>query len=119
MKKLCSTLQVTMGIAACFTIGLQGTANAAPAEYVPASNDVSIMAHPTSCSNGQNQNGWEAHCRNSNGGSYKATVTCRPRAGGDLVIRDATVWKSSGLSIVFCPPLTAVVYGGIITKSTR
>ncbi|WP_159394807.1 hypothetical protein [Streptomyces sp. H-KF8] len=107
MKKSYSTLLAAMGIAACFTLGLQGTANAAP------------TAWPTGCSNGKFDNGWEARCSNSNGGSYKATVLCKPFDGGDLVVRDAGVWKTSGISYVSCPPLTGVNSGGIITRSTR
>ncbi|WP_329337195.1 hypothetical protein OG252_17885 [Streptomyces sp. NBC_01352] len=107
MKKLHSTLFAAMGMAACFTLGTQGAANAAPAGW------------PTGCSYGKFDNGWEARCTNSNGGSYKATVTCQPLDGGALIVRDATVWKTSGISYVFCPPMSFVKGGGIITKSTR
>ncbi|MGW0710375.1 hypothetical protein ACWD4G_31220 [Streptomyces sp. NPDC002643] len=118
MKKKHSSMLAAMGMAACFTLGLQGTANAASTGHASVSGDVSIMAWPTGCSNGKYGEGWEAQCRNSNGGHYKATVTCSPDSGGKAIVRYPSVWKSKGLSIVHCPPLTFVVGGGIITKAS-
>ncbi|MFI6703773.1 hypothetical protein ACIBJC_33375 [Streptomyces sp. NPDC050509] len=112
MKKNRSTIRLTViGMTACLTLGLQGAANAAP-----TSGDVSIKAHPTGCSNGVHEQGWSAICSKNNGGQYRASVRCLPFDGGRIVERDATVWKSSGLSIVYCPPLTTVVSGGFWTK---
>ncbi|WP_143675741.1 MULTISPECIES: hypothetical protein [Streptomyces] len=118
MKKLSSTLLAATGMAACFTLGLAGAANAAPAEYAPASDGVSVMGAPSGCSYGGYPGGWQAECDKSNGGHYKATVTCRPWNGGGLVIRNAPVWRASGISIVYCPPSSSVVEGGIITKTS-
>jgi hypothetical protein len=106
MRKLYSALLASVGMAACFTIGLPGAANAAPTGW------------PTGCSYGQYTNGYEASCARSNGGSYKATVTCRPEDGGALVVRDAGAWRTSGESRVFCPVNTYVTTGGIITRRT-
>lgn len=103
-------LQVaTLAIAACLSIGLQGSANAS------SPGDTAIMAHPTGCSNGVYTNGWVAKCKHSNGGKYRAWVRCLPLGGGPMVERDAPRWISSGPSKVFCPPLTEVENGGIWT----
>jgi hypothetical protein len=104
VKKIGATLLAAAGLAA---FGLQGVATAAPA---------GATAHPTQCSNGKYENGWSMHCRKSNGGAYRASVMCKPHNGGAVIERDATVWKTSGLSIVYCPPLTYVVGGSTWTR---
>ncbi|QIJ65101.1 hypothetical protein [Streptomyces sp. JB150] len=109
MKKL-KLQAAVMGVAACFSLGLQGAANAVPG------GDVSVMAHPTGCYDGLYDNGWYMSCTKSNGGQYRAWVRCIPFNGGPKVERDAAVWKSSGLSIVSCPPLTYVETGGQWTR---
>jgi hypothetical protein len=109
MRKSSSKLLAAAGLAACLTLGVQGAASAAPA---------GATGWPTGCTNGKFDNGWEARCTKSNGGHYRANVTCRPEDGGPLVWREATVWKSSGISYVFCPPLTQVLSGGITTKAS-
>ncbi|GAB2901974.1 hypothetical protein GCM10027074_78600 [Streptomyces deserti] len=108
MKKMNSALLAAVGMAACFTLGVQGTANAAT---------VSPTAHPTGCTSGKHDNGWSAKCSKSNGGHYKASVTCFPFDGGDRVVRWASHWRSSGTSYVSCPPLTQVESGGFVTKA--
>ncbi|BBC32481.1 hypothetical protein SGFS_037750 [Streptomyces graminofaciens] len=118
MKKKYSKVLTATGMAACFILGLQGSANAARAEDTSASTEMSITAWPTGCSNGKYEDGWAAKCTDSNGGRYRATVTCKPDGGGPLIVRYPAVWKSKGLSIVYCPPLTLNISGGIITKST-
>ncbi|MDQ0958743.1 hypothetical protein QFZ66_002621 [Streptomyces sp. B4I13] len=99
-----------MGVAACFSLGLQGTANAGPA------GDLSVKAHPSRCTDGTWDNGWYVVCGKSNGGKYRAWVRCLALAGGPDVERDAVVWKSSGQSIVSCPPFTQVKTGGMWTQ---
>jgi hypothetical protein len=63
-------------------------------------------------------NGWQAACDKSNGGHYKATVTCLPWDGGKAIVRDSAGWKSSGPSFAFCPPSSDVKSGGILTKAS-
>ncbi len=118
MKKQHSSLLAAVGMAACFALGIQGTANATSVGYASASVDAATRAWPTGCSNSRWDEGWQAHCRNSNGGHYKATVTCVPDGGGQGIVRYPSVWKSTGVSHVACPPLTFAVSGGIITKAS-
>ncbi|MGW0609684.1 hypothetical protein [Streptomyces sp. NPDC002788] len=124
MKKTYSTLLAATGMAACLTLGLQGTATAAPASpagHKMASEDVSIMGWPEGCTNGKYGNGWYARCTKPNGGSFKASVTCKPYDGGAPFDRWAGHWETSagGLSVVNCPPMSNVVTGGFVTRSTR
>lgn len=44
---------------------------------------------------------------------------CFPYDGGDWVIRDASVWETSGNSYVFCPPLTKFKSAAIITRASH
>lgn len=101
MRRLWKLPAVAVGVAACFTFGLQGTASA---------------AHPSGCSDGLYDNGWHVVCKKSNGGKYRAWVRCIPFNGGPKVERDAAIWKSKGQSIVNCPPLTYVETGGKWTR---
>ncbi|MEV8413124.1 hypothetical protein AB0P45_05830 [Streptomyces niveus] len=105
MKKVTAVLFAASVLA---SVGLQGMATAAP---------TGATAWPTGCSNQRYNEGWTATCSNSNGGSYKATVTCAPYNGGPDVVRDNPNWIKSGRSIVFCPPATTVQFGGIWTRS--
>jgi hypothetical protein len=110
MKKLRKLQAAAVGVAACFSLALPGAADAVSA------GEVSVRAHPTGCSNGIYDNGWYAKCNKSNGGEYRAWVRCLPLNGGPIVERDAPTWRSSGLSKVFCPPLTMVENGGMWTR---
>lgn len=101
MRKLCTVLLAAMAVA---VLGLQGTATAAPAGW------------PTGCEDAKYDNGWYAACRQANGGRWKASVTCVPLHGGPDVTRDGA-WVTSGMSLVFCPPLTVVKTGGVWTRS--
>lgn len=104
MKKLCTILFAATMTAA---LGFPGTAAAAATGW------------PTGCSNSRfaDGNGWQAHCRSSNGGHYKATAICKPLDGGPLITRDAGAWQTSQVSYAFCPPMTFVTSGGIIERS--
>jgi hypothetical protein len=110
MKKVCATLFAATVMAA---LGLQGSATAAPA---------GATGWPTGCAYSKytagGANGWQAACDKSNGGHYKATVTCLPWDGGKAIVRDSAGWKSSGPSFAFCPPSSDVKSGGIITKAS-
>lgn len=108
--KMLKLQAAVMGVAACFSLGLQGTAHAV------SSGEASVTAHPTGCSNGAASNGWYVICSKSNGGQYRAWVRCLALSGGPKVERDATVWKSSGHSIVSCPPHTMAETGGMWTR---
>ena len=122
MKKSFYILSAALLMGASVTLGAQGAANAAdesPAGHEVASGKVSLRAWPTGCRYGQFDNGAEASCSHSNGGSYSASVICRPEDGGDFIVRDASVWKTSGRSYVFCPPLTQFNSAGINTRSTH
>lgn len=83
MKKRYSSLLAATGMVAFSILGFQSAAHA---------------AWPTGCSNGKYEEGWEASCRNSNGGRYKATVTCIPDGGGKPIVRYPSVWKSRARS---------------------
>ncbi|MYS89851.1 MULTISPECIES: hypothetical protein [Streptomyces] len=119
MKKLSAAL---FAAAAMTAFGLQSTATAAEAG---SQGNVSVKGWPTGCTNGKYAKGlggytalgWQAQCKKSNGGHYKATIICRPFDGGDDIYRDAPVWKSSGKSIVFCPEASIRVEGGIKERS--
>lgn len=100
MKKVCATLFTAVAMAA---FGFQGTAAA---------------AQPSGCQYGKaDLNGAEARCTKSNGGHYKAIVICRAQDGGPDIAREAGAWKSSGLSLVFCPTMTTYKTAGIMTKA--
>lgn len=101
MKKL-AVLMAATGMA---FIGVQGTANAAPAP----SGGTSVMAWPTGCLAQKMGNSAGAHCTNGNGGSWRAGATCAPLDGGPLITRDAASWVKSGWSFVACPPLTTLI----------
>lgn len=95
---------------AALSLGFQGVATAAPA---------GATGWPTGCTYGTNSdNGSLAYCSHSNGGHYKATVICARIDGEGKVVRDAGVWKSSGVSNVYCPPETIYSSAGIITKAS-
>jgi hypothetical protein len=119
MKKLSAALFAAVAIT---TFGLRTTATAAEAG---TQGNVSVKGWPTGCANGKYQAkfegytamGWYAECKKSNGGHYKATIICRPYDGGDDIYRDASAWKSSGKSIVFCPESSIRLEGGIIERS--
>ncbi|MCP3766413.1 hypothetical protein [Streptomyces sp. MAR25Y5] len=99
MKKLCATLFTAIAMVG---LGFQGTAAA---------------AHPSGCSYGKwDLDGAWAECSKSNGGKYKATVICRALDGGGDIHREAGVWKSSGVSLVFCPTMTTYKTAGLLTK---
>jgi hypothetical protein len=113
------------------TFGVQAAAAAAPVDHdvaavvesdqAVAADDVTVQGWPTGCSYAKipGDEGGQAHCSSSNGGSYKATVNCARIDGGGIVVRDAGVWKTSGISYVYCPPLTVYKTAGIITRSTH
>jgi hypothetical protein len=129
MRKLLYTAFAAAMMTVGLTFGVQAVAAAAPvdhgvaavaqSDHAVASDDVSVQGWPTGCTYGKipNEAGAYASCSNSNGGSYKATVNCARIDGGGIVVRDAGVWKTSGTSYVFCPPLTVYKTAGIITKS--
>jgi hypothetical protein len=110
MKKFWTLQAAAVGVAAFFSLGIPGAAAAIPA------GEVSITAHPTGCSDGPYENGWYVTCSKSNGGQYRAWVRCFALNGGPKVERDAAIWKSSGRSIVSCPPLTQLDTGGMWTR---
>jgi len=77
-----------------------------------------VAAHPSGCFYGPDaENGARATCKHSNGGHYKASVTCDRWDNRGKVVRDAVVWKSSGYSVAYCPPETSYLHAGIITKA--
>jgi hypothetical protein len=91
--------------AALSTFAVQGTAVAA------------ARAHPSGCKIGSNNvNGSFAKCDRSNGGKYKATVLCLPVDGGGPIHREAGVSKTSGYSVVSCPPRTTYMESGLLTR---
>lgn len=112
MKKRWSVLTAG-GLLAASLLGMQGTASA---------SSTTVDSHPTGCSyrkaNYDGHRGAEAECTRSNGGHYKAIVVCVRYLNGDKVSREAGVWKSSGLSIVWCPPETYAETAGIMTKAS-
>ncbi|GAA4897996.1 hypothetical protein GCM10023237_15690 [Streptomyces coeruleoprunus] len=87
-------------------IGFQGSATAAATGWPTGCQDYKIPMG----------NGWQAHCSNSNGGRYKATVKC-VHWDGQVIHRDAGTWVSSGPSVAFCPPTTFATSGGVWTRS--
>ncbi|WP_225636003.1 hypothetical protein [Streptomyces solaniscabiei] len=104
MKKRFSML-IAGGMLAVSPLVLQGTASAA------------ATAHPTGCSSQKVLNdAVGAQCTRSNGGHYKAIANCKAVVGGAEFAREAGVWKSSGLSIVYCPSGTYVTDAGYMTK---
>ncbi|MFC8201627.1 hypothetical protein ACFUTV_40550 [Streptomyces sp. NPDC057298] len=108
MKKW--SVLATGSVIAAFSLGFQGAASAAP---------TGATARPTGCTYQSNfSNGAMASCTNSNGGHYKATVLCTRQDGGGIINLDATVWRASGWSFVYCPALTTFSSAGIITKVT-
>ncbi|MEV5100049.1 hypothetical protein ACFC5H_35125 [Streptomyces rochei] len=115
MKKHWSVL-LSGGFLAASVLGLQGTASATSA------GPSTVTAHPTGCSykiaSYDGHRGAEAECTRSNGGHYKAIVVCKRSLNGERVSREAGVWKSSGLSIVWCPPETVPETPGIMTKAS-
>ncbi|WAU84501.1 hypothetical protein O1Q96_35295 [Streptomyces sp. Qhu-G9] len=116
MKKHWSAL-VSAGFIAASVMGFQGAAAAAPA------GPVAVKAHPTGCSaqifNPDGQQGATAKCNKSNGGHYKAIVVCKRLLTGELIDREAGVWKSGGSpSIVWCPPESASLTAGFMTKAS-
>lgn len=129
MRNVLYTALAAITMMVGLTFGLQSAASAAPANvaefvvaqanYEAASEDVSVKGWPTGCYYQKHGNGALASCSNSNGGSYKASVICTPYDGGDLIVRDATVWKTSGPSIVNCPPLSSFYSAGINKRSTH
>lgn len=102
------------GVMASFTLGVQGTASAATNEAA------TTLGWPTGCTYGDNgANGAQARCTNSNGGHYKATATCQPYSGGPAIYIDAKRWSSGGeWSNAYCPPLTAFIDAGILSKAS-
>lgn len=95
--------------------GLQGTASA-------ANSEVSPMGWPTGCTFGRftgDDAAAQAICNKSNGGSYRAVVICAPLDGGKKIVREPSVWKTSGYSYVFCPPMTMYSSSGINQRATH
>ncbi|MCP8711910.1 hypothetical protein [Streptomyces sp. AC04842] len=106
MKKRCSLL-VVGGMLAVSPLIFQGTASAA------------ATAHPTGCSAQKVlSDAVGAQCTKSNGGHYKAIANCKAVVGGTEFSREAGVWKSSGLSIVYCPSGSYVTDAGYMTKAS-
>lgn len=104
MKKRLSLLAAS-GILAFSSLAFQGVASAA----VKAPT-----AHPTGCSAVEvYAETVGAECKRSNGGHYKAIAVCKAVVGGQVVTREAGVWKSSGMSIVHCPPGTYLTRDGM------
>ncbi|WP_165985066.1 hypothetical protein [Streptomyces sp. YIM 98790] len=116
MKKMSAALFTTAVVA---VLGFPGTATAAEPSTETQQNfgDISIMAHPTGCTYGKYTNGSSAECKQSNGGSYKAVVRCRT-SDNTIITREPELWRTSGISYVFCPPMTFYESSGIKTKST-
>jgi hypothetical protein len=105
MKKVCAILFAAVAMA---TLGLQGTASATTAGW------------PTGCSYGKYDiDGAWAECSKSNGGVYRAVVICKPLDGGLNINKEASVWKTSGVSLVFCPPMSVYQVAGITSKASR
>ncbi|UMP00026.1 hypothetical protein [Amycolatopsis sp. EV170708-02-1] len=98
-----------IGMAAAAVLGASAPAVAVPAAPIP---------WPENCTDAQNGNGWTAQCT-SGTGRYKATVICTPLGGGPDVFREPGSWTAIGeASYVFCPPLTSVRDGGILSTGT-
>ncbi|MFG2339567.1 hypothetical protein [Streptomyces yangpuensis] len=107
MRKL---LLVTGGVIAAVSLGLQGTATAAP---------TGATGWPTGCTAQTNfNNGAMARCTKNNGGHYKASAICSRLDGTGKIDVEAPIWRSSGWSQVHCPPATIFSSAGIVTKSS-
>ncbi|RSN22412.1 hypothetical protein DMC61_33675 [Amycolatopsis sp. WAC 04169] len=95
-----------IGMAAAAVLGASASAVAAPAAPVP---------WPENCKDNKLDNGWTAYC-SSGTGRYKATAICKPISGAPDVFREPQEWTGiGGHSYVFCPPLTNVRDGGILS----
>ncbi|AVH57398.1 MULTISPECIES: hypothetical protein [Streptomyces] len=116
MKKHLAVL-ISGGALAVSVLGLQGEAMAASTV-----GDISVKAHPSGCTyskyNPDGHQGAIANCSKSNGGHYKAIVVCKRYLDGSKVTRESATWKSSGDSIVWCPPETFSVSAGVMTKAS-
>ncbi|MFJ2968545.1 hypothetical protein ACIPIC_40550 [Streptomyces collinus] len=98
------------GVIAASSFGFQGAASAAP---------TGPTGWPTGCVSQTNfDNGAMARCSDSNGGHYRASVICTRLDGGGKINREATAWRTSGWSNVYCPPMTSFFSAGIVTKAS-
>lgn len=85
---------------------------------VPASaSEVGTMAHPSGC-HYEVAGGWGAiaQCSSNNGGSYRASVTCK-FSNGKIGEWDGP-WKKTGRSIAYCQGDSKALYAAIWTRST-
>ncbi|MBA0049732.1 hypothetical protein E0L36_02075 [Streptomyces sp. AJS327] len=115
MRKHWSVL-LAGGVLAGSALGLPGTAVAATAT---SPGGPTVTGWPTGCEYEKHRHGARARCAKSNGGHYRANVTCARMDGGGTVYREAVKWVSGGeWSAVFCPPMTQYLSAGITTKST-
>jgi hypothetical protein len=102
--------------ASASVLGFAGSASAA------SGGSVTVKAHPTGCDYStmvlDGQQGAQAKCTKSNGGSYKAIVVCVRLLNKEEISREAGVWKKSGVSIVWCPPESYAKTAGVMTRSS-
>ncbi|WP_159107054.1 hypothetical protein [Streptomyces coelicoflavus] len=108
--KMRFSLLVAGGILAVSPLALQSTAIAATD---------AATGWPTGCSAKKIlSDAVGAQCTNSNGGHYKAIANCKSVVGGVEFSREAGVWKSSGLSVVYCPSGSYVTDAGYMEKAS-
>lgn len=108
MRKRIYSLIGGTALAAAIVAGLPAMATAAP----------TAAAWPEDCSYGKYSNGSSALCL-SGGGQYRAVVICIPWNGGQLITREAPVWRDAGSgirSIVYCPPQSQYSSSGIAKR---
>ncbi|PRY55955.1 hypothetical protein [Glycomyces artemisiae] len=121
MKRTLFGLLASIAMAAGLLSGIQGAAAApvaAPAAVEATAGDVTIQSLPTGCTHYKYNQGWVGICSHANGGSWRASVDCRPEDGGPAFTRYPSVWQtvSNVPSYVSCPPMSSA-YGGMITRS--
>jgi len=95
-------------LAALFAVGAGVSASA---------SESSISAHPSGCHyEVAGEWGSVATCSSNNGGSYRASVTCK-FSDGKIGEWDGP-WKKTGRSIAYCQGDSTALYAGIWTKAS-
>ncbi|GGV77022.1 hypothetical protein GCM10010294_44040 [Streptomyces griseoloalbus] len=95
-------------LAGLFTVGANTSASA---------SESGISAHPSGC-HYEVAGSWGsfATCSSNNGGSYRASVTCK-FSDGKIAEWDGP-WKKTGRSVAYCQGDSKALYAAIWTKST-